>query len=280
MGGPVDTMTLLSHALRGAIVAGPGKRLFVADYSQIEARVLLWLAGDEDGLDIFRRGEDIYADMAKAIDPERPQRQLGKVAILGLGYGMGAKKFVEAAKGYGLAIDLETAQKTVDAYRSKYWRVKRLWKATEAAAKQGGDVDGWYMEGRFLYHVLPSGRRLAYPDAEVQLRQATWGQTLALTYMGTNPYTRKWERQWGYGGLLVENIVQAIARDVMAAALLRCERSGVYQPILSVHDEIIAEASRYLGDVDEFKQIVSELPAWAEGLPVAAEAFACQRYHK
>src|SRR6202022_2026649 len=110
---------------------GPGKNLFVADYAQIEARVILWLAGDKEGLDLFRTGADIYSDMASSIyrrpiakDTDPDARQLGKVAILGLGFGMGAKKFIESALNMGgIVIDADMSQKTVDAYRAKYWRV-------------------------------------------------------------------------------------------------------------------------------------------------------------
>jgi len=273
---PPNVMATLSGALRGAIIAAPGHQLYVADYAQIEARVLLWLAGDTAALGMFERGEDIYMEMARAIDARNPQRALGKVAILGLGYGMGAPKFAATAAAWGIPVDAQLAKRTVDAYRAKFARVKRLWAAEERDAIE--EQGRWMREGRFLYCVLPSGRRLAYPDPEVQQRATPWGEMKpCLTYMGTNPYTRKWDRQKAYGGLLVENITQAVARDIMAAALLRCEASR-YKPVLSIHDEIVAEAAD--GDLAEFEALVAEVPVWAAGLPVGSEAWTGARYRK
>jgi DNA polymerase len=277
-------MATFSSALRGAIVAAPGKQLYVADYAQIEARVLLWLAGDTEALGMFERGEDIYAEMARAIDARNPQRALGKVAILGLGYGMGAKKFRETAGAWGIAIDEGLAQRTVDAYRAKFAKVKQLWYGTERGARAAilyGSSMGWHVEGRFLYATLPSGRRLAYPDPAIVHRPTPWKAIVpTVSFMGMNTYTRKWGRQHAYGGLLVENITQAVARDLMAAALLRCEASGVYLPILSVHDEIIAEADAQGTSVYDFDQLVAQVPAWAAGLPVGVEAWTGRRYRK
>jgi DNA polymerase len=293
-----NLMEVLSHALRGAIVAAPGKQLYVADFAAIEARVLLWVAGDETGLDIFRSGRDIYLDMAASIygyactKESRPQeRQLGKVAILGLGYQMGPAKFVDAVKKMaGIDISEDLAHQTVDAYREKYWRVKQLWTDQEVAAiwavqhPDKPSVCGkvtWQMGGKFLYCTLPSGRNLAYPYPQVKQRKTPWDEwKSALTFMGVNPLNRQWQSQQTYGGCLVENIVQGLARDLMAAAMARCEASGVYQPVLSVHDEAVCEAHPILGDVHFFERLVSEVPDWAAGLPVAAEAWTGPRYRK
>ena len=303
----MDTLQLLSQSLRGAIVAPPGKLLFVADYASIEARVLLWCAQDEDGLGVFRRGDCIYCDMASSpslynrpiMKKDKEERGLGKVAILGLGYQMGPKKFVDTAWNLGrITLKLEsddpdelTATRVVEAYRKKYWRVKKLWYDQETAAgeatydKEGTEYECfpciWVKEGRFLYCRLPSGRRLAYPDPKIKMVSTSWGaRKNALTYMGVNATTRKWHRQSSYGGLLVENIVQAISRDIMAEAMLRCEESRIYSPILSVHDELIAEANEHHGEVTEFTTMVGKCPEWAEGCPVAAEGWAGPRYRK
>lgn len=290
-----SVMLLLSEGLRGAICATPGHHLYVADYASIEARVLLWVAGDEAGLDLFRKGADIYCEMASSIY-DRPitkadamERQLGKAAVLGCGYQMGAAKFVATAATYGVIIKEEFSTEVVNAYRSKFWRVKQLWWDQEAAALQAmasrrpvrvGRIT-WELRGRFLYCTLPSGRRLAYPDPEVQLRQTPWGEPKdMLTYMGINTYTRQWGRQTTYGGKLVENIVQAISRDLMADAMLQMEKGGVYRPVLSVHDELIAEAPLGQGDVHEFEQLMATVPAWAKGCPVKAEGWRGERYHK
>lgn len=304
-----DIMDALSQGLRGVIVPSEGKQLYVADFAGIEARVLLWLADDEAGLEIFRRGEDIYCSMASSIygyevvaNPESQpkERALGKVAILGLGYQMGARKFVETALALGgvtIAYDSNdpnemTAVKVVEAYREKFWRVKRLWWDTEKAAvkavlRPGRSVPCGRVSYRFdeeldfLYCTLPSGRRLAYPSPDVIDRPTPWGDVKpSLTYMGIDQYTRQWRRQQSYGGLLVENNVQAVARDLMAAAAQRCEQSGIYQPILTVHDEMLAESAKGTGSVEHYSALMARVPVWAVGCPVEAEGWCGTRYRK
>lgn len=289
-------MEVLSCALRGAIVAPPGHQLYVADYAGIEARVLSWVARQEDALRMFRENGDPYCDMATGIydrpitKADKNERQLGKAAVLGCGYQMGASKFVDTAAMYGVTIDEEFSQQVVDAYRSKYWRVKALWYETqdaaiEAVANKGHVIKQdrlrWQRFGNFLFGTLPSGRRLAYPYPELREKTTPWGaRQWQLTFMGVDMYTKKWTRQTTYGGKLVENIVQAVSRDLMAAALLRCEASKTYVPILSVHDEVIAEAKLGAGSVQEFEGLLTELPPWAAGCPVGAEGWAGTRYRK
>jgi DNA polymerase len=291
-----SVMEVLSCALRGAIVAAAGHQLYVADYASIEARVLLWLAGEQDALRLFREGGDLYCDMASSIydrpitEQDKLERQVGKFAILGLGYQMGWSKFQATCATFGITIEDEFAQQVVEAYRQKYWRVKQLWYDTEAAACEAvthkghlirHDRTAWQRMGRFLYCTLPSGRRLAYPEPELRKRQTPWGaEKWALTYKGVNTYTRQWERQTSYGGLLVENVVQAVSRDLMAAALQRCEESGVYTPVLSVHDEIIAEAPLGQGSVAEFEGLLMTVPTWAIGCPISAVGWRGLRYRK
>jgi Mesyanzhinovviridae DNA polymerase I len=290
-----DVMEALSNGLRGAIIAAPGHQLYVADYAAIEARCVLWLASDEDALGIFRRHEDIYKDMAadiygiEMLEVTGDQRQHGKQAVLGCGYQMGWSKFQATCAKYGIIIDDETAQRIVSAYRSKYWRVVDQWTIQENAAIQATTTRKpvkagyitWLREGDYLYAELPSRRRLAYPFPEIRARETPWGATKqALTFLGVNPYTRKWSRMTTYGGSLVENIVQAIARDLMAEAMLRCEKSGTYVPVLSVHDEMIAEAKIGTGSVAEFEALMAECPEWAEGCPVEAAGWTGIRYRK
>ena len=293
-----DVMEVLSAALRGAIVASPGKQLYVADYASIEARVLLWLADDYKALDIFARGEDIYCEMASEIygrpitKADKDERQLGKAATLACGYGMGASKFVDtAAKApYNITVAEDFAKRVVDAYRSKFYRVKQLWEEQQATAIEAVHIPqetvttahvSWLYDDDegFLFCTLPSGRRLAYPEPEVHAKLTPWGEYRdSLTFMGIDTRTRKWTRQFTYGGSIVENEVQGIARDLLANALLLCEQSGVYLPVLSVHDESICEATA--GDLQEFIQLMTTLPDWAEGCPVAVDAWEGARYHK
>lgn len=288
-------MEALSAGLRGAIVAPPGKQLYVADFASIEARVLLWCAGDEDALDIFRNHQDLYCDMASSIyhrpitKADKDERALGKIAVLGLGYQMGASKFLDTCAKFGIVITMELAEQVVAAYRAKYWRVKQLWYDQEAAAiaavesrspVQCGCVR-WELRGAILFCVLPSGRRLAYIEPRVKTQMMPWGKEKAvLSYMGVDGYTHQWRRQPVYGGLIVENIVQAISRDLMADGMLRAEATGVYRIVLSVHDELIGEADLGAGSVQEFEQLMSAIPDWADGCPVEAEGWAGTRYHK
>jgi len=265
--GPVTST--LSALLRPQIVAATGRTLLVADYSSIEARVLLWLARDKDGLDVFRRGDDIYKEMAGTIygkDPAtvtKAERALGKTAILGLGYGMGWKKFRATCESQGIEIDDKEAERVVKAYRKKYWMVKKLWNTIETAfihiAERGHN-----------FYKLPSGRLLHYQNLRYE-------HTDILSYTAENSQTKKWERVETWGGKLVENIVQAIARDVMADAMRRLE---FFCPIvLTVHDEIICESDtpESLGNVET---VMCTPPAWASDLPIAVEGWSGTRYRK
>lgn len=296
-GKPVRSVMLaLANALRGVICAPEDCWIYVADYAAIEARVLLWLA-DDPHIELFRRGEDIYCTMASEIynrpitkaDPV--ERQLGKATVLGCGYQMGASRFVDAAAAYGVTITEEFSVQVVQTYRRKFRNVVDTWYAQEDAAIDAtvsnrpvtcGKVT-WYVEKpgeRFLYAELPSGRRLAYPFPKMsqEKRFGKWKQQLSFETIST--FTRQWQRQRTYGGMIVENLVQAIARDIMADALLRCEQTGVYRPVLSVHDEVIAEADAGAGSVHEFESILSQAPVWAKDCPIAAEGWTGTRYRK
>ncbi len=288
-------MDVLSHALRGAIVASPGKALYVADYASIEARVVMWLAGEEYGLELFRTGADIYLDMAADIygrvctKADTKERGMGKIAILGLGYQMGWLKFQAQCAAAGQDIDDDFAQQVVTAYREKYATIKQLWYDQEDAAiaavrRPGRRIQAglvyWVVEGRFLYCGLPSGRRLAYPDPAIKSRTTPWGaEKPSLTYKGVSGFSHQWQTQTAYGGMLVENITQAVARDIMAEAMTRCEKDGHFKPVLTVHDEIVAEGKPGQS-VQEFGRLVATNPDWSIGLPIATEEWSGSRYHK
>lgn len=291
-----SVMEALSHGLRGVIVAPDAHDLYVADYAAIEARVLLWLAGDEEALGIFHRGEDIYSDFAERNVYHYPvsrdtatERGMGKIAVLGLGYQMGWSKFQATCASFGVEITEEFAQQVVAAYRDRFWRVKEMWNAQERAAIRA--VQGefpvtegyvtWEERGYFLYCRLPSGREIAYPFPEIHEKETPWGEMRpVLTFMGMNTYSHKWERQSTYGGSIVENIVQAIARDIMAEAMMRCEASGIYLPVLTVHDEIVAYALSVAGNLQQYIELVARVPLWAPGCPIEAEAWSGKRYRK
>lgn len=296
--GDLSTMEVLSSALRGAIMAAPGKELIVADYSSIEARVLIWLVDDKPGLEVFFSGQDIYKDMAVSIyhiayeDVDDEQRRMGKQAILGLGYQMGWKKFKFTLwDSYNIDITKELAQLVTDSYRARYIKVKNFWSHIERCAIKSVQNPGravrvndklmFKFSNGFLNCKLPSGRMLYYRDPKIVRKKLPWGDmTDALTYMSVDGYTNKWVRTDTYGGKLTENVVQAIARDFMGYAIDNIDQTNKYEVILSVHDELLAECDEGLGDYTEFEDAMAALPDWGKGCPVAAEGWQGIRYRK
>lgn len=299
-----NVMATISSCIRGMLIAAPGHDFVVADYAAIETRVLFWLAGEARGLQMYRDEQDLYKDMASAIyrkpvdQVTKDEREMGKRAVLGCGYSMGGKKFKMTCKTFAnVEIEEQFALYVVQKYREKYPPVPRLWYAQEGAAVEAvrfpgkmvgcGKVTWLYVDG-VLYCRLPSGRKLAYNSPEVRITEKPWGgEGYQLSYMGIDSKTKQWTRQHSYGGMLVENITQAVARDLMAEAMLRVEEAG-YPVVLSVHDEIVVEVRSTFGwdtpegdgRVQQFCRLMSELPAWASGLPVKAEGWRGQRYRK
>lgn len=288
-----SVMETLSSAVRGVICAPPGKKLYCVDYAAIEARGILWLSGDP-GIGTFQRGGDIYKEMASDIYSkevsriDKTERQLGKIAILGLGYGMGASKFVMTCAGYGIEISEEFADRVVKTYRKKYADVVKFWYAVENAAIEAvrtnkivrmGKV-AFLMSKGFLYCRLPSGRCIAYCRPTLETITTPWGEPkLQVAYEGVNPKTKKWEYMHTYGGKLAENISQGTARDIMAGAMLALEDKG-YEIIMTVHDEIVVETPKDFGSLKEFQEIASRVPEWARGFPVGVEGWEGERYKK
>lgn len=298
--GSLSSMEILSSCLRGAIRAAPGKELVVADYSSIEARVLVWLVGDKKALDIFSSGKDIYIDMASAIygipydqiGKDSEERRMGKQAILGLGYQMGHKKFKATLwDQYDIVIETELAERVVNAYRERYAKVKAFWYEIERCAllamKNKGKVVRcgpkllFKFSKGFLRCRLPSGRMLYYRDPKIMKKTLPWGVAgEVLTYMTVDGQTKKWVRTETYGGKLTENVVQAIARDFMGYGIKQIEQHGKYELLISIHDELLAECPEGTGDVEEFEKLMATLPAWGKGCPVAAEGWKGIRYRK
>lgn len=284
-------MQTLSQTIRGVFIPGEGKTFYGGDFKGIEARVLLWLAGDEEALQGFRDGKDIYVELARSIygkeEINEDERALGKVGILGAGYGMGKDKFAVTCNVWGLDCNREDTDKAIDAYRSKYSGVVKLWNNMDSAAKLAVKTGKTIKEGLvswgcsrgFLFCRLPSGRCLAYYDPKILDLDTPWGETKpTLTYMSVNSVSRKWERTKTFGGKIVENITQAVARDLMAESMLRLEEDGGYEIVLTIHDEIISEHRR--GCKMEFKDIMRWTPKWADGLPVEVEEWSGARYLK
>lgn len=301
-------MSVMSDCIRGFLIAAPGNKLIDCDFSAIEARVLNWLCGQEDIIGMFReydagvKSKDPYIANAmrmyglafEAVE-SFPHRQAGKFQELGCGFGMGKDKAVVTAKTiYGLDINVRTAETWVKDYRARHPRVTDYWTACEDAAMtavmnpggkwsagaRGREVS-YKVSGSFLWCRLPSGRVLCYPYPRIEPVETPWGQMKdAVTYMTTDGLSRKWERAKTYGGKLVENVTQAVARDLLSEAILRLEAAG-YPVVLHAHDEAVAEVS----DTDDcslagMAQIMSELPSWAAGLPVAADGWESRRYRK
>lgn len=305
--GPADPMEVLSWATRGAIISSPGRDLMVADYAGVEARGLLWFVDDPDGLAIFRRpkGEPgIYREMASEIyripagDIDKNthegfvQRFMGKQAILGLGYGMGPPKFRDTCAKYGQEVSLDFSKFVVKTYRDRFSKVVDSWKRLEKAAIKAvrnpetpfhADKVIYLRKGNFLYCRLPSGRKLAYCKPTIVPSRTPWGEVRPkLTYMTVDGKTRKWVRTDTYGGKLMENIIQGMCRDLEAYAIVTVETDDVnpYDVVMHTHDELVAEVDEGEGDVKEFEQLISMLPAWADGFPLKAEGWRGKRYRK
>lgn len=317
-----EPMEVFSSALRCMIVAPKDKVLDVADYSAIEARVLAWMAGDAKALERFKSNHDAYKELAtkifgvalEAVTPE--QRDVGKSAELGCGYQMGAARFVSSCDEKGQTVSEELAILAVRTYRAEHPAVVEAWEALNSAAMAAVENPGktygacrtkWFVRARFLWCILPSGRRLAYPFPSVEFAtrwfvevdgKQVWAKSRdelkeiypdlnpkavsrkTLFYWGISSYTRQWAKEATYGGKITENVVQATARDLMAAAMLRIEATGIWQIVLSVHDELLGERYAFEGSKDEFERLMTELPPWAEGCPVKVKGWSGTRYRK
>lgn len=286
-----DVMGTLSSCIRGMIIASPGTNLFVGDWNAIEARIVMWLAGDEYGLKQYRENRDLYIDMAKRIYNQelisKKQRELGKAVILGAGFGMGKDKFALTCAARGAPVSIELAEKAINMYRETYSKVKGFWYGLDATAietvrtkrsSQCGPIK-WSMNGENLICTLPSGRNLTYPSASLEYTDTPWGdRKLTLHYMAVDT-KNKWSKEKTFGGKICENVVQATARDILANTLLRLERKG-YPIIFHVHDEVVAEVPERHGSLEEFNKLMCVLPEWAEGLPLKAECWKGKRYKK
>ena len=286
---------VLSSCIRGVIIPSENHQLYVADYASIEARVLFWLADHTEGIRMYEGNQDLYVDMACKIYDKKPDeitkdlRALGKQAILGCGYGMGAKKFQETCANYNMGVSFDLAELAKSTYREIHSPVVELWNNVEKAAIQAvktGDIVEcgkvtWAKVGKFLHCRLPSGRLLSYYLPKVRLAPNPWGESEKLYFWGENSVTRKFAEEGTYGGRLVENITQAVARDLMAEAMLRCEEAG-FKILLSVHDELIAEYETHKYDryLLQFIELFTMKPGWAKGCPIAAEGWTGFRYRK
>lgn len=308
-GAPMD---VVASCLRGMLVPPRGHDLVAVDFSAIEARVLAWLAGQESVLDIFRTHGKIYEHAAAGIyrvpmdQVAKAQRQIGKVAVLALGYGGGVGAFQSMAKVYGVKVPDAEADEIKAAWRDAHQNIVRYWRALEEAAMAattqtravyaGAAQRGvWFKRsGSFLWCQLPSGRVLCYPYPDIRTVDTPWGEPKeALTYMTVIDPNKKskvlpdpsasgsWQRISTYGGSLAENVTQAVARDLLACALFALERAG-YPVVMHIHDEAVVEIPTSCDDrtLERIEGLMTAAPAWAAGLPMAAEGWRAKRYQK
>ena len=287
---------VLSELIRTAFVAAPGHIFHVCDFSAIEARVIAWIAGENWVLDVFREGGDIYCATASrmfGVPVEKHGvnshlRQKGKISVLALGYGGGVSA-LEAMGGSKMGLTEYEEKQTIRQWREANPKIVRLWAVIEKAAitaiKTGNTVTihrgitvgfRWGM----LLITLPSGRMICYPRARVSMEyNDSWrGGHEIIEYEGMNQITKKWGVTRTYGGKLAENIVQAVARDILGAVMLRARRENL--PIVfHVHDEIIAETpiDRPLTDVEA---LFSEPIDWCRDLPLKGAGYSTPYYLK
>lgn len=294
-----DPMVAASTCLRGMIIPEDGMDFVCADYSSIEGRVLAWLAGETSALGVYRSGRDPYKVNASAIysvayeDVTKPQRQVGKVAELALGYQGSVGAFNQMAVNYGVRLPDDEVKKIVESWREVHPETVRLWRELEFACTQAVTNPGStfvYRTARFVVRTihgtpflamrLPSGRCLWYCRPRMAPKTMPWGEQKAVVaFDGVDSKTRKWSIQYLYGGLLAENLTQATARDLLVNGMLNAEKHD-YQIVMHVHDEAVAEVKEGRGSVGEFETLLCELPAWADGLPIKAEGWRGKRYKK
>ncbi len=277
-----SALGVVASCLRSTIMAAPLHRLVVADLAQIEARVLAWLAQQQDALMVFRRNEDIYTATANAIGSTN--RQLGKVLVLACGFGMGAVRFQQTALSYGVVLDAVEAETAVILWRQLNVNIVTLWwdahrvlmrvlRHGPGATEQLGFLTFIHRPGRLLIK-LPSGRHLVYREPRIEQNDKGFDE---FTYMGS--LGGNWIRLRSWPGKVIENIVQAVARDVMVGAMLTL----VQQPLIAtIHDELIAEVPEADAEptLDLMLKVMRRTPAWAPGLPINAAGFVVRRYQK
>lgn len=291
----------LSQLIRTAFVPSEGHKFVVADFSAIEARVIAWLSGEEWRQEVFRTHGKIYEASASAMfgvpiekiskgNPEYALRAKGKVAELALGYQGSSGALVQMG-ALEMGLTEEELPDIVSRWRAANKRITALWYAAENAAlecmrtaKQTGINKGVIFSREadiingldFLTVTLPSGRKLFY--ARPYLAPNRWGND-SLHYQGMNQTTKKWCDLETYGGKLVENIVQAIARDCLAEAMRRLEENG-YKIVMHIHDEVVIDCPEKLADLDRACEIMCEPVKWADGLLLKAAGFVGDYYMK
>lgn len=302
-----DTLSTLSSCIRGMFIPSPGKQMFITDFSAIEARVVMWLAGETKGLNLFAAGDldpklpDIYVHMARDIykrleltKADKKERTVGKQTTLGCGFGMSYARFQETCEDWnvdlgpkvvpiqtkkgGKVLVAQLAITSVDAYRATFPNVVRFWYAIDDAFRKcvvsGNQTTcgkvSFRIEGDFLYVRLPSGRSIAYHHPKITVEGK-------ITCLAVNQKTNHYEVEELWGSKIVENIVQATARDIMVEAMFRMFKAG-HTVLFTVHDELVTEKE---SDTEaNVVNVVRQVPLWANGCPINAECIKAERYQK
>ena len=281
---------VLSELIRTAFIPKENHRFIVADFSAIEARVIAWLAEEKWRLDVFNSHGKIYEASAsqmfkipiEEITKTSPLRQKGKISELALGYG-GSVGALTAMGALDMGVKEEELQGLVSKWRQANPNITKLWwdidKAAIKVVKEKsfevvGKIKIFYEKG-IMFITLPSGRNLSYIKPRLETNK--FGRE-GITYEGIGA-TKKWERIETYGPKLVENIVQATARDLLAEAMINVDKKG-YEIVMHVHDEIIVEISKDKGSLKEVCDVMAIAPEWAKGLPLRADGFECEYYRK
>lgn len=288
-----ETAFVFSELIRTAFIPSDGCRFVVSDFAAIEARVISWISGEEWRLEAFRAGKDIYCETASQMykvpvvkhGENGHLRQKGKVAELACGYqgGIGAMKRMDK----GGTIPEEELQAVVDAWRAANPKIPKLWRTCELAAKTAIEehrtvriahgIAFSYINGN-LFIKLPSGRKLCYWDTRLKLDPRDGRDH--IVYMGVNQETKQWGETETYGGKLVENIVQATARDCLAVAMTRVSELG-YKIVMHVHDEMIVDVPN---EDKEAPAVINDIMGqpidWAPGLPLKGDTYETPFYKK
>ena len=282
-----DVPDTLSQLIRTAFVPRTGVRLIVSDFSAIEARVIAWLAGEQWRQDVFAKGGDIYCASASQMFKVPVEkhginghlRQKGKIAELALGYG-GSVGALKAMGALDMGLDEDELPQLVDAWRQSNPRIVKFWWDVDKAAmeavryKRTNSTHGitFFCQSGMLFIVLPSGRRLVYVKPRIG-ENKFGGQ--CITYEGVGA-TKKWERLDSYGPKLVENIVQATARDILCSAMQTLRHCSI---VMHVHDEIVIEADPQMSLKTVCEQM-GRTPSWAKGLLLRADGYETDFYKK
>ncbi|MEG1497562.1 MAG: DNA polymerase [Clostridiales bacterium] len=287
---------VLSQLIRTALTPKPGCRFIVADFSAIEARVIAWLADENWALEVFRTTGKIYEAAAAQMFKVPVEtivkghvnydlRARGKVATLGLGYAMGATKFKDTAeKSYHIDFTEGEAKDIVAKWRSANKNIVKPWYAVEKAAQRATQdkvtvdvahgVRFRYAPG-ILFAELPGGRSLAYQKPRLEIQEKFQKNGLVFN----TPKKGTMLKESTYGGKLVENLVQAIARDCLAVSMMKLTEEG-YNIVMHVHDEVIIEAPEGTGSVENVTAIMGQPIPWAPRLPLKAAGYECDFYMK